>query len=206
MEDLVEAASIASKESNKESKISLGEQVSRKLDFYKEAGKLVLQLPGALIHNVEIPDNAKGCTVYFVTDMKYDNYYVGGYYLTEKNNIINHVKRSYKYVIFLPHDTRELGIKNIACGDPYYAQYKGLNREQILSVRNETPLFYYITEQKDVEYLKLRMKTIGVGKVYSYEELAPILDEYADVSAHLKLSYEDAMYQALVDIAISTTL
>lgn len=66
--------------------------------------------------------------------------------------------------------------------------------------------YTYLACDFDVDYLKLRMEILGVGKVYTKEEFCSIVNKYINASAHQRFSAETILYQTVVDLAVAHVL
>lgn len=152
---------------------------------------------------VQVPEKAKNIYVFFIIENDGENYYVSGNMTSEKDRIISHLLDSYKYVIFRPADVKEYGLPDIAAGEGHFENYRYADAGQLMTLRQQNPKLYYIATESDAEYLKLRLETLGVGKVVTRQDMDSKISSYTSKSRGLSCNPRDVMYQCVLDIAMS---
>ena len=169
-------------------------------DFSNEAVNVISELmPG----NVIIPSKAKSMNVFFVIDTDIGNYYVSGNFLSERERILKHLTEDFRYVMFRPVDVKDVGLPALACGDEHYEKYRTLGKSQLMTLKQDNPDLYYITCDDDIKYLELRLETLGIGKMYRRHEIIDKINLYIESAELVDIPSTDAMYQCILDIAMS---
>ena len=149
-----------------------------------------------------VPKCIENMDVYFVINQPNNSAIVNGYMMNECANIVKHFTGNFNYVIFLPRDFSNTGIRPIASGPMMHEKYAGKTMGEIALLRKGNDYTYIVCE-KDVLYLGLRLNTIDCGKVYTYSEIMNIVSDYMEAAEHQQFDESAAIHQAFVDIAIS---
>lgn len=155
---------------------------------------------------VKTPKKATEVYVYFVVPASGCNHYVAGYLLSEHDRIIDRYCGGFSHVIFMPKDLGPYGLPLIASGHEHHDEYCSLDLGKLNQLRAKNGGYTYLACDPDVDYLKLRMETLGVGKVYTREEFCSIVNKYINASAHQRFSAETILYQTFVDLAVAHVL
>lgn len=149
----------------------------------------------------EVPDKAKDMYVYFVIPVSDGSTYVAGFLMSEAENITRHYDSQFSHVIFVSKNLKKYGIETIAAGNNCEQCYhKSEGELAILRQKNQN--YIYLACAEDVEYFKLRLETIGIGKVYNSDTIRNIVDKYVNLSTHLRCDSGIAIHQAFVDLAM----
>lgn len=177
-------------------------ETKEKVKDFSSAGVNAIQ--GRIKGCASVPKCIENMDVYFVINQTYNSAVVNGYMMNECENIVKHFTGDFNYVIFLPRDYANTGIKPIASGPKMHEKYAGKTMGEIALLRKSNDYTYIVCE-RDVLYLGLRLNTIGCGKVYTYSEIMNIVSDYMEASDHQHFDESVAIHQAFVDIAISLT-
>lgn len=167
------------------------------------SNSIVNKIAGLLDGCVQIPPRAENIHVFFVIDMDGENHYVAGNLLSEKGRIVAHLLDNFKYVIFKPTDVKDVGLPTIVSGEENFELYRNADKSMMMTLRQKYPSNFFIAADADAEYLKLRMETLGIGVVYTRDEMNIVLNKYIDKSRHIYKDKECAIYQCILDIAMS---
>lgn len=176
----------------------------KKVESYLDKG--VNTLSGALPGCVSVPGTLTNTYVYFMESYPDNTYYVGGYMLSEQENIINKfVSGNILYMFFGLKDMSGFGIKPFASGYEYYEKYANLDMSQAYSLIQGDKKECFIIPAS-VEYLKYRYECLGLsGGVFTADDIEGIRRHCQVYSRELRVSEYALEYQAILDLAVKFT-
>lgn len=151
-----------------------------------------------------VPSKAKKIFVFFVIPSEGHNSYVCGFYMSEYEKIMRYINEDkYSHIFFIYHKTEDVGIQPIAAGDEWHKEYALLDRGQLCKFRAKNSKYTIIACPEDVDYLKVRFKTLDCGIVLTRAEAIEIFKEYMKLSSHQGLGSDASIYQAVLDMAMT---
>lgn len=155
--------------------------------------------------HVIAPKDTTDTFIYFVRPVKDGYNYVCGYMADEFENIIKTISEPFSYVIFVPSNLHEYGIPHIASGKEIYKEYGGNDAEKLRKIVEKDIKHTYLATDKDVEFLSLRLKIMGIGKVCTRTEIINLINLYNTTKGCCTTADDEKIiYQCLMDTAIAS--